>query len=244
MKTNLLLILIAGFSSFVAAQSAEPLALQKSFPLSDFIRSGVSLKYGDYLGKKAIKMQMPAENFQDPTKEVLTDRKFMAWLPVDFHDGIIEVDIASTLAHDAPAYARGFLGLSFRIDKAERFENIYLRPTNSQADDQVRRNHSVQYFAYPDYTFERLRKETPEKYETYADIALERWIHMKITVSGQQARLYLDHSSTPALLVNDLKLGSEARGGVGVWIESGTTAYFNNLKISSKLPDAHPEQVK
>lgn len=244
MKNNLLLVLMTGFSSLVAAQSAEPLALQKSFLLSDFVRAGVSLKHEDYLGKKAIKMQMPSEKFQDPAKEVLTDRTFMAWLPVDFHNGTIEADIASTLSHDAPAYARGFLGLSFRIDKEERFENIYLRPTNSQADDQVRRNHSVQYFAYPDYTFERLRKETPEKYETYADIATERWIHMKITVSGQQARLYLDHSPKPALIVNDLKLGSEARGGVGVWIESGTIAYFKDLKISSELPDAHPQKVE
>lgn len=65
----------------------------------------------------------------------------MAWLPVDFKDGSIEVDVASDLASDAPAYARGFIGVSFRIDSQARFESIYLRPTNSQADDQIRRNH-------------------------------------------------------------------------------------------------------
>jgi hypothetical protein len=52
------------------------------------------------------------------------------------------VDLASDLAADAPAYARGFVGLAFRIDAAGRFENIYLRPTNSTAADQVRRNHA------------------------------------------------------------------------------------------------------
>jgi len=232
MKNNLLLGLMAGTTSLAAAQSTEPLVRQNDFVLADFIRSGVSLEQAEYLGQKSIKMQMPPEKFQDPQKEILTDRAFMAWLPVDFHNGSIEVDIASTLASGAPAYARGFLGLAFRIDKAPRFENIYLRPTNSQAEDQVRRNHSVQYFAYPDYTFERLRREFPEKYETYTAIAIDRWIHMKITVSGERAQLYLDNNPQPVLLVNDLKLGASSRGGVGVWIESGTVAYFKNLQIS------------
>ncbi|MGB8600858.1 MAG: hypothetical protein WCD42_01545 [Rhizomicrobium sp.] len=175
---------------------------------------------------------MPPSDYQDPAKERLTDRAFMAWLPVDFHDGTIDVDIVSDLAPDAPPYARGFAGVSFRIDPALHFENIYLRPTNAVASDQVRRNHTVQYFAYPDYTFDRLRKESPETYETYADIAPERWVHMKITVSGGQAQLYLDHKMQPALIVNDLKLGSDQHGGVGIWIESGTIAHFRNLRVS------------
>jgi hypothetical protein len=232
MKNNLLLILMSGFASLASSRPTEALPLQKVYSLSDFICSGVSLEKAEYLGESSMKMQMPSAKFQDPIKEKLTDRAFMAWLPVDFHNGTIEVDVVSTLAANAPAYARGFLGISFRIDKTTRFENIYLRPTNSQANDQVRRNHSVQYFSYPEYTFERLRKESPEKYETYADIAPEQWIHMKIHVSAGQASLYLDNNLKPALLVNDLKLGSASRGGVGIWIESGTVAYFKNLTIS------------
>lgn len=85
---------------------------------------------------------------------------------------------------------------------------VYLRPANSLADDQVRRNHTVRYFAYPDYDFDRLRREAPETYETYADIALGRWIHMRIVVAGNRAQLYLDHKERPALIVNDLKLGA------------------------------------
>ena len=110
-------------------------------------------------------------------------------------------------------------------------ESIYLRPTNSLADDQLRRNHSVQYVAFPDYRFDRLRRESPEKYETYAELELARWMHMRINVKGQRAVLYLDHSDKPALIVKDLKLGSNQRGGVGVWLESGTVAYFRELTI-------------
>jgi hypothetical protein len=123
--------------------------------------------------------------------------------------------------------------VSFRIQPDGSFENIYLRPTNSQSQDQVRRNHSVQYFAYPDFRFDRLRKEAPERYETYADIKPGEWMHMEIVVTGHHATLYLNNNPTPALMVNDLKLGSSAQGGVGIWIESGTVAWFKDLKITA-----------
>ncbi|UZF31921.1 DUF1080 domain-containing protein [Ralstonia pseudosolanacearum] len=179
---------------------------------------------------------MPSSAYQDPAREQLSDRNFMAWLPVDFQDGTIEVEVASDLAPDAPAYARGFVGISFRIDGQGRFESVYLRPTNSTADDQQRRNHSVQYAAYPDFRFNRLRAESPEKYETYAELALGRWIHMKLVVAGSQARLYLDRKAEPALVVHDLKLGPMQRGGVGIWLESGTIAHFRNLQIKPANP--------
>ena len=199
--------------------------------LGDFLLSGVSLEPGSFKDDPAFKMTMPSEAIQNPEKEELTDRNFMAWLPVDFCDGTIEVEVASELEPHAPAYARGFIGISFRIDQAGSFESIYLRPTNSNAEDQVRRNHSVQYVAYPDYRFDRLRRESPEKYESYAEIDLGQWIHMRIVVSGQTARLYLDRNDRPVLIINDLKLGDAQRGGVGVWLESGTVAYFRELKL-------------
>lgn len=201
--------------------------------VTDFVLSGVSLERSAFEGARTLKMTMPSKAAQDPRTEKLTDRDFMAWLPVDFSDGVIEVDVASELAPDAPAYARGFIGLTFRIDKEGRFESIYLRPTNSTADDQVRRNHSVQYVAYPDWRFDRLRAESPEQYESYAELDLGRWIHMRIVVSGARAELYLDGKARPALIVNDLKFGRYQRGGVGVWLESGTIAYFRNLRVAS-----------
>ncbi|OUF39377.1 hypothetical protein AZZ64_002074 [Enterobacter cloacae] len=200
----------------------------------DFILSGVSLERCIYQHYPAFRMTMPREAIQNPEKERLTDRNFMAWLPLDFCDGEIELWIASELVPEAPAYARGFIGVSFRIDEQGQFESIYLRPTNSQADDQVRRNHSVQYVAFPEYRFDRLRRESPEQYETYAELELARWMHMRVVVEGQRAVLYLNHSEKSAFIVNGLKLGSNQRGGVGVWLESGTIAYFRELKVSKK----------
>jgi hypothetical protein len=110
---------------------------------ADYRVDGVSLRESTYLGSSALELEMPPVAYQDPSKERLTDRTYMAWLPIDFRDGTIDVDIASNLAPDAPSYARGFAGISFRIGPDMRFENIYLRPVNSTVDDQVRRNHTV-----------------------------------------------------------------------------------------------------
>jgi hypothetical protein len=134
-----------------------------------FHLSGVSLRHVSFKDRPAIELTMAESANQDPAREQLVDRDFMAWTDVDFGDGTIEVDAASALAEHAPAYARGFIELAFRI-AGGRFESIYLRPLNSRVEDQVRRNRSVQYVAYPDFTFPRLRAEEPGKYETYVDI--------------------------------------------------------------------------
>lgn len=150
---------------------------------------------------------------------------------LDFENGMIEVDVYSKLLKDAPNYARGFIGVAFRINADDtRYESIYIRPTNGRCDDQVRRNHAVQYYAYPDHKFNTLRATSPEKYESYADMGLEEWIKMKIVVNGTKAELYLNHSKHPVLVVNDLKNGNRS-GAVALWSEIGTDAYFKNLKI-------------
>jgi hypothetical protein len=63
-------------------------------------------------------------------------------------------------------------------------------------------------------------------------MGLGEWVHMKIEVRQNKARLYLNGLKQPALVVNDLKLGPDQRGGVGFWLESGTIGYFRNLKIN------------
>ncbi|MEO8402987.1 MAG: family 16 glycoside hydrolase [Chitinophagaceae bacterium] len=149
-----------------------------------------------------------------------------------FNNGTIEVMLLSRLLPGAGAYARGFIGLAFRINKDNsRFESIYLRPTNGRADDQLRRNHSTQYFSYPDYQFDRLRKEAEGKYESYADIGLNEWIKMKIVVKDAQAKLYLNNNLQPVLIVNDLKMGAANSGAIGLWVDTGTEAFFRDIKV-------------
>jgi len=149
----------------------------------------------------------------------------------DFEDGTIEADFAAAPRTGASETARGFAGIAFRMQAdGARFECIYLRPTNGRAEDQLRRNHSVQYMANPDWPWERLRQETPGVYESYTDLEPGAWTAVKIVVAGTHARLYVNGAAQPCLIVNDLKLG-KARGKVALWIGPETDAFFSGLAI-------------
>jgi hypothetical protein len=151
----------------------------------------------------------------------------------DFKDGAVEIKVLSRLLKSAPASARGFIGVAFHIDSLNsKFEGIYLRPTNGRADDQLRRNHSIQYFSYPDYDFDRLRKEANGVYESYADMGLNEWITMRIEIKSKQAKLFLNNNKQPSLFVSDLKLGDNVSGAIGLWVDIGTEGYFKDFKIT------------
>jgi hypothetical protein len=142
-------------------------------------------------------------------------------------DGIIETEIVGLPREGAPDFARGFVGIAFHVQpEGASYEAFYLRPTNSRADDQLRRNHSAQYISYPDYPWFRLREENPGVYESYVDLAVGEWTPIKIAVSGTRGLLYVNHTEQPCLVVNDLKLG-HLGGQIGLWIGGGTEAYFS-----------------
>jgi hypothetical protein len=163
------------------------------------------------------------------------DTDTFAFVPgLDFHDGAIEVDVAGSLLPGAPPDARGFIGIAFRIDAESggfASEGFYIRPTNGRAEDQVRRNRSTQYFSYPGYDFDRLRREAPGRYESYADLVPGEWTHLRIEVSGASARLYVGGAAQPALVVRDLKRGADAHGTVGLFVGIGTDGHFRNLSV-------------
>ena len=180
-------------------------------------------------GKDAIRVT------KDPKVTAFDEATFARLVGSDFKNGIIDVRVLSRLLENAPDFARGFIGVAFRIDESNsKFECIYIRPTNGRADDQVRRNHSTQYFSYPEFKFDRLREEAPEKYESYADMGLNEWIRIKIEVKGEKAKLYLNEGEHPVLIVNDLKHGANASGGIGLWVEVGTEGYFADLKVETE----------
>jgi hypothetical protein len=149
-----------------------------------------------------------------------------------FHNGTIEVDVAGKPRAGAPSDARGFVGVAFRVAaEPSKYECVYIRPTNGRADDQVRRNHSTQYISMPEYEWSRLRKEAPGQYESYVDLVPGEWTKIKIEVSGVKARLFVNDSTQPVLVINDLKHG-DSEGAVALWIGLGTEGYFANLRLS------------
>jgi hypothetical protein len=152
----------------------------------------------------------------------------------DFQDGTIEADIAVKITTPPGVRMPGFTGLAFRMKPdGSGFENVYLRPKNALADDQGMRNHALQYCYEPDYGWYKLRREWPFIYESWADIAPESWIHMRIEVAGRSARVFLNGKQ--ALIVDGMK-GPSLHGGVGLWGYAGEESYFSNLRITSATP--------
>jgi hypothetical protein len=92
----------------------------------------------------------------------------------NFESGTIEVKVLSQIQEPSPfELAQGFIGVAFRIDKNDSaYESIYLRPKVGRSDNQMFRNHTVQYYSYPNYKFETLRKLERGMYETSAPVNL------------------------------------------------------------------------
>lgn len=169
---------------------------------------------------------------KDPKVTDVDEATFARLTGSDFKNGTIEVKVLSRLLENAPDFARGFIGIAFRINENNsKFECIYIRPTNGRAEDQLRRNRSTQYFSYPDFKFDRLRKEFAGIYESYADMGLNEWITIKIEIKDEKARLYLNEQEQPALIVKDLKHGANTSGGIGLWVDVGTEGHFVDLRV-------------
>ncbi len=183
-----------------------------------------------YQGRKALRVTDAAPaNVSDGIQLVILNK-------TEFQDGVIEIELTGEAGPNAVEGARGFVGVAFRVSldaakDAAKYECFYLRPTNGRADDQVRRNHSTQYISHPDFPWHRLRKEFPEKYESYVDLVPGEWTKLKVEARGDKARLYVHDASQPVLVVNDLKQG-QSQGQIALWIGPGTVAHFANLRVS------------
>lgn len=190
---------------------------------------------GSYVYQTKIKGTKAVRVVKDSTILLDDEATFARINNLEFSEGIIEVKVLSKILKSAPSHARGFIGIAFHINEDNsKFEAIYLRPGNSMVDDQLRRNRSTQYFAYPDFKFTDSRKIAPGVYESYEDMELNKWIAIKIIVKGQQAKLYLDGRKQPSLIVNDLKLGKTSKGGIGLFVDIGTEGFFKDLIIQNE----------
>jgi hypothetical protein len=217
-----IVLLVAGRASSQAKQ--YPLQSTDGLTLHNVTAEPAALQ-----GRNGLRLTMSEQARREPRQvEQLATIK-----DVEFSNGVIEVELAGAPAPDAPAGARGFVGIAFRLQPDNQtYDAFYLRPTNGRADDQERRNHSVQYISHPAWTWSRLRQETPSKYESYVDLVPGVWTKIRIEVRGTQARLFVHDNEQPALIVNDVKTGAQGKGAVALWLDAGTVAHFRNLSVT------------
>jgi hypothetical protein len=205
----------------------------KEFEISNVKASVVSLN-----GESVLKVERDLEKlpFDVNRLEATVDEPTYVKLKnFDFENGIIEVKMLSQIQDPSPfEYAQGFIGLAFRIaENDSAYESIYLRPKVGRSDNQMFRNHTVQYYAYPNYKFETLRKLEPGMYETSAPVNINEWMTMRIEVSGQKAYLYINDAKYSTFVVDKMK-GETTHGSIALWVDIGTIGYFKDLKVTKK----------
>ena len=134
----------------------------------------------------------------------------------ELRDGVIDVDVST------PA-ARGFFGIQFRIAKnGADAEWVYLRQHKSNLPDALQYTPVLgtglnwQIYNGPGFTGP-------------VDIPKDVWFHLRLEVTGAQAKLYVRDMEKPALVMNDLKSGIQ-KGQVALAVLTGAT-YFSNFEI-------------
>jgi 3-keto-disaccharide hydrolase len=221
---------VLGFVLVLFAGSASAQA-PKSYPLESAAGlrlHNVTAEPATLDGKKGLRLTLAAGG--SPAGEQLAVIEGL-----EFSSGVIEAEIAGAPGSGAAEGARGFVGIAFRLLADDKtYDAFYLRPTNGRAEEQERRNHAAQYISHPDWTWDRLRKETPSRYEAYVDLQPGSWTRVKIEVRGDRARLYVHGKEQPTLVVNDVKTGASAKGAVALWLGPGTIAHFRNLTVRAE----------
>jgi hypothetical protein len=163
------------------------------------------------------------------------DMPTFALLPATIRNGTISVDIFARLADNAPDFARAFAGIAYRVvNGGERFESVYLRPLNGLKlnPPPPRNKRALQYFAYPDWRFERLREEYPDgRYEAGADIGSSEWTNL--TVDLQEMRLRVTVNGVVVMSLDQTK-ADPVEGSVGLFVDIGTEAFFSDLRLDRK----------
>ena len=185
-------------------------------------------------GKMALRVELMDDNNSksDFDDDVLPT---FVQIPIEIEDGTIEVDIYARLNGKGPTDARAFVGLAYHVNAdASVYESVYLRPLNGRKlnPPAPRDKRAVQYYAYPDWNFDRLRREYPDgRYEVGANIQDNEWITLKLELDGSRLKVFVNN--TQVMDIAETKI-APTKGALGLWVDIGTEAWFSNLKVTSK----------
>lgn len=205
-KLNVSLVFCAAILLLVSATYAQTGQTLSVPPDSPRWELQGEAKVADYLGRKCMLLDGGVATVKD----------------FEMRDGVIDVDVAT------PA-KRGFFGFYFRIaDDRANFEEVYLRQHKSGLPDAMQytpvlnTGRNWQIFNGPGFT-------------GAVDIPKATWFHLRLVVTGAQAKLYVEDMDKPALEIDDLKTGTQ-KGQVAVYVLTGET-YYSNFQIRT-TPDA------
>ena len=154
-------------------------------------------KVAEYQGRKCLRLNGAAAALKD----------------FEMRDGVLDVDVAVTAK-------RGFFGFDFRLDKDQaNYEELYLRPHESGYPD------AIQYTPVLN-TGRNWQLYNGPGFTAAVDIPRAEWFHLRLEVTGAQAKLYVKDMTQPALVMPDLKSGVQ-KGQVALFVLIGETFYSN-----------------
>jgi hypothetical protein len=136
-------------------------------------------------------------------------------------DGVIDADMSGD-------GSRAFYNILFRTQANRDGEIVYLRPHKTGLDDAQQYTPVLngggpwQIYNGPGFT-------------AAVEIPRNVWFHVRLVVTGAQARLYVGNMTVPSLVINDLKTGMHS-GGVGFY-----GVHVSNIEIR-RMPTANWER--
>ena len=152
----------------------------------------------------------------------------IAWIRgIEFSDGIIEVDVraGNKMKHFSA-------GLVFHGLSSDTLEAVYFGPSVSPADKR-KGSHRLFYASHPDSA----GKGTKNNFHILFKKAFnplpdsKGWIHIRISVQGNQISAFADRNADPFLVIE--RLNGQRTGRIGFWTENMSGGDFANLKIST-----------
>lgn len=150
-----------------------------------------------------------------------------------FVEGTIELDVRGE-----DVQQQSFVGVAWGVQNDSTYEAVYLRPFNFRTPDTARAKRAVQYVAHPTYPWQRLRAETPGKYEQPVRPAPDPtgWVPVRLVITRTQVSVYANGGDEPDLVVT--RLGDARPGPVALWVGNNSRGDFANLRVTSPAPGA------
>jgi hypothetical protein len=136
-------------------------------------------------------------------------------------NGTLDLDLAAS-------ETTNFSGVVFRA-AAPRFSNVIFFRIRSSGTEEA-----VQYGPAFNSVGVAWQVYHGEDANAVAELARNRWIHVRIELEGPVARMYLDTATTPTLVVP--RVVTSGGAGLGVWAGAfGRGAYFSNIRYTAAL---------
>jgi len=139
---------------------------------------------------------------------------------LELADGVMELELAVSAE-------RAFHGLGWHVADGGNYESFFVRP------HQVGNPDAIQYTPVTNSISSWQLYHGPGFWAPVR-FPIDDWFTIRIATAGERAAIWVADLETPALVVEELKLGT-ATGGVGVLV-SGPGLHISRFAVSNEVP--------